>query len=260
MPEPVPKQEWPVQTATPTLLRAKGLIYTAASSLLIDNVDVSVGQGERLAILGANGAGKSLLLRLLHGLIAADSGEVLWRGLPLGKAARDRQAMVFQRPILLRRSVAGNLRFALGVKRIGGAERRTRIDAALAAARLTDLADRPARVLSGGEQQRLALARALITEPEILFLDEPTASLDAASTALIETQITQANARGVTVVMVTHDAGQARRVSARAIFLHRGRVVEEGPTARLLDQPRSLPLRVWTRGELYLGPDGGPVK
>ena len=234
------------------LAEARGLDFSVNGQRLIDGLDLRIAPGRRTVIIGANGAGKSLTLRLLHGLIAPDNGEVLWQGRPLDAAARFAQAMVFQRPVLLRRSVEANLRFALKARGIRGAEARARIEEALDRARLTELARRPARVLSGGEQQRLAIARALACRPELLFLDEPTASLDPASTAQVEALIEAAHDAGVTTVLVTHDIGQARRLAEDAVFLHAGRVAEAGPAQQVLNQPRSAAAQAWLAGRLYL--------
>ena len=235
------------------LLRARGLCFDAGGRRLIDRVDADFQPHRRTVIMGANGAGKSLLLRLLHGLIRPTAGEVRWQGRPLDRAGRRGQAMVFQRPVMLRRSVLANLRFALAGRGLSRAERAAGEAAAIERARLSDLAHRPARVLSGGEQQRLAVARALAGAPRALFLDEPTASLDPASTHAIEQQIREAHANGVTVVLVTHDIGQARRLGDDLIFLHAGRVVEAGLTPEVLDTPRSEAARAWREGRLYLG-------
>lgn len=233
-------------------LAAKGLVFEAGGQRLIDGIDIALRPGGRTVILGANGAGKSLLLRLLHGLAAPTAGQVFWDGRPLDRAARRAQAMVFQRPVMLRRSVLANLRFALTACGVRGAERTERAEEALALARLEDLAQRPARVLSGGEQQRLAIARALACRPKVLFLDEPTASLDPASTHAVEALIRKADERGVTVALVTHDAGQARRLGDDVVFLHAGRVAEEGPARLVLQQPRSDAARAWLDGRLHL--------
>ena len=243
------------------LLRARGLSFDAGAKRLIDRIDADFRPHRRTVIMGANGTGKSLLLRLLHGLIRPTAGEVLWQGRPLDREGRSGQAMVFQRPVMLRRSALANLRFALAVRGVGGAERAAREAEAIERARLADLASRPARVLSGGEQQRLAVARALACVPRVLFLDEPTASLDPASTHAIEQQIREAHESGVTVVLVTHDIGQARRLGDDLIFLHAGRIVEAGPVPEVLDAPRSDAARAWIGGRLYLGPsDSGNAR
>ena len=234
------------------MMRTRGLAYAAAGRRLVDGVDLAIRAGRRTAIMGANGAGKSLTLRLLHGLLPPASGEILWHGRPLDARARRAQAMVFQRPILLRRSVLANLRFALGVRGLDSAARRERESEALRRARLQDLSHRPARVLSGGEQQRLAVARALATDPEILFLDEPTASLDPASTQAVEALIGEAHEAGVTIVLVTHDAGQARRLADDVIFMAGGRVAEVGTAAEVLDTPRSEAAQAWLDGRLHV--------
>ena len=234
-------------------MQAQGVTLEVAGDRLIDCADLQIRAGRRTVIMGANGAGKSLLLRLLHGLIEPSSGRLLWRGRLLDQQARRRQAMVFQKPVLLRRSVRANLSFALSVRGVDRRERKAKEDASLKQARLTELANRPARVLSGGEQQRLAVARALAGAPEALLLDEPTASLDPASTQAVEDQVLAAHADGVTIVLVTHDAGQARRLGEDVIFLHAGRVAETGPAATVLEQPRSEAARAWLDGRLYLG-------
>lgn len=234
------------------ILQAKDLRYCAGGATLIDIRDLAIQPGRRTVVLGANGAGKSLLLRLLHGLIQPGGGEVLWRGGQLDRAARRKQAMVFQRPVMLRRSVRANLRFALAIRGLGKTEAATRTARALQQARLEDVARRPARVLSGGEQQRLAIARAMATEPDVLFLDEPCASLDPASTQAIEAQINSAHRDGVTVIMVTHDIGQARRIADDVIFLHKGRVSEAGPAAHVLSAPQSAAAQAWMDGRLLV--------
>ncbi|MEM1268023.1 MAG: ATP-binding cassette domain-containing protein [Pseudomonadota bacterium] len=237
---------------TAPLIEARGLGFRAGGRALIADMDVSVRAGRRTVVLGANGAGKSLLLRLLHGLLRPSTGQILWQGRPLDRAARARQAMVFQTPVMMRRSALANLRFALAARGLSRAAARMRAEAALEDAGLEARAAHPARLLSGGEQQRLALARALALAPEILFLDEPTASLDPASTLAIETQITAASRRGVTVVLVTHDIGQARRLGNDALFLSEGRLVEAGPAAALLDAPRSREAEAWVTGRVFL--------
>ncbi|HEX5794508.1 MAG TPA: ATP-binding cassette domain-containing protein, partial [Geminicoccaceae bacterium] len=172
-----------VDPAPPILpLEAKGLVFEAGGRRLIDRLELSLRPGLRSVIMGPNGAGKSLTLRLLHGLLAPSAGAVLWAGRPADRHTRRRQAMVFQRPVLLRRSALGNLRHALAARGVARSERAERAREALAAAGLAALARTPARRLSGGEQQRLALARALSLDPDVLVLDEPTASLDPAST------------------------------------------------------------------------------
>ena len=242
----------PREPSPKTLLQTRGLCFDAGGKRLIDQIDIDVHSGRRTIVMGANGTGKSLLLRLLHGLIRPTRGEVLWRGRPLDRRGRHAQAMVFQRPVMLRRSVLANLRFALSVRGFTGSERSVREAEAMERARLHGLGTRPARVLSAGEQQRLAVARALACAPRVLFLDEPTASLDPVSTHAVEQLIRDAHADGVTTVIATHDAGQARRLGDDLIFMHAGRVVETGCASDVLNTPRSEAARAWLEGRLYL--------
>jgi tungstate transport system ATP-binding protein len=160
--------------------------------------------------------------------------------------------MVFQRPILLRRSVRANITYALALMGLPRAARAERADMTLEHFGLTAIAGRPARVLSGGEQQRLALARALARDPSVLFLDEPTASLDPAATKSIEDIIRAVSARGVKVVMSTHDLGQAKRLAGNIALLHRGRVAEEAPAAEFFSSPRTTEARRFIAGELLV--------
>ena len=242
----------PARASSILPVAARGLVYHAGGHRLIDGVDLVIEPGRRTVVIGPNGSGKSLLLRLLHGLIAPAAGEILWRGRPAGREVRARQAMVFQKPVLLRRSVAANIDYALGVRGVPAAERRQRVIAALRTGRLVEHASRPARVLSGGEQQCLALVRALAVEPEILFLDEPTASLDPASTLAVEELIAGAHAHGTAIVLVTHDLGQARRFADEVVFLHRGRLTEQTPASSFFAQPASQPVRAYLAGQIVI--------
>ena len=239
-------------------LRVDGLLFKTAERRLIDNLSVVLEAGPRTVILGPNGAGKSLLLRLLHGLLQPHAGAVCWGdcGVPHGKdqatAIRKRQAMVFQRPILLRRSAAANLRHALRTRGLRGTALQHRIQDWLERAELSEYADSPARRLSTGEQQRLALARALSGLPEVLLLDEPTANLDPLSTLKIERLLLQAHAEGTHIILVTHDLGQARRMGEQVLFLHRGRLEEKASAADFFAQPQSTQARHFLQGDLLL--------
>jgi tungstate transport system ATP-binding protein len=213
---------------------------------VLDCVDLAIAPRTCTFVLGPNGSGKSTLLRLLHGLIAADEGEVTWGG---GSSTPQRQAMVFQRPVLLRRSAAGNIRHALALAGVRGREASLRTHDALARVGLSHLADRAARVLSGGEQQRLALARASALEPDVLFLDEPTASLDPPSTRAVEDIVKAIHAGGTTIVMTTHRLAQAKRLADDVIFLDAGRVTECTPAAQFFALPASPQGRAFLEGE-----------
>ncbi len=207
------------------------------------------GPGPTL-ILGPNGAGKSLLLRCLHGLIAPDRGRIEQDGALLEAEHKARQAMVFQQPVLLRRSVAANLDFVLKRQGIPRQARKPRIEELLAEGGLVDKARQSARSLSGGEAQRLAILRALALDPETLFLDEPTSALDPGATQTIERMILRASSRGVRIVMVTHDIGQARRLAADIVMMQGGQVVEHGAAKQVLDAPESVASRRYLSGGL----------
>ncbi|MCG6867488.1 MAG: ATP-binding cassette domain-containing protein [Gammaproteobacteria bacterium] len=214
----------------------RGLVYEAGGKRLIDGIDLDIPRDSRTVVMGPNGAGKSLLLRLLHGLLTPTSGEIRWSGRRLDTAVRREQTMVFQRPVLLRRSAAANIRFVLKQRdRVADGE----VERLLDEVGLADLAGQPARLLSGGEQQRLTLARALATRPRVLFLDEPTASLDPASTAVIEAIVQRAHKRGTKIIFVTHNLGQARRLADDVLFIHKGRPTEHSPAQTFFDRPSS---------------------
>ena len=233
-------------------LEAEGLVFDAGGRRLIDGLELRLEAGPLTVILGPNGAGKSLLLRLLHGLLRPSAGRIAWAGRAPDQALRRRQALVFQRPVLLRRSVAANLRYALKAQGITGAEQTARCRDWLARAGLAALARRPARVLSGGEQQRLAVARALSWAPEVLLLDEPTASLDPASAQAIEALILAAREAGTKVVLVTHDLAQARRLAEEVVFLHRGRAEPALPVEPFFAAPPSEEAEAFVEGRLVL--------
>jgi tungstate transport system ATP-binding protein len=241
-----------IDTAPILPVRTCGLVFEAGGRRLIDGLDLTLRSAVRTVVMGPNGAGKSLLLRLLHGLLEPSAGAILWGGRPAGAAVRLRQAMVFQRPVLLRRAALANVVHALRSRGVPRRERRERAVQVLAAANLAALAGAPARLLSGGEQQRLAMARALSLKPDVLFLDEPTANLDPASTLAIERLIEQAHREGTKIIMVTHDLGQARRLADEVVFLHRGRLEEQSQANRFFDSPASAIARAFLDGRLIL--------
>ncbi len=228
-------------------LRLERLGFAAGDATLLAGIDLAIPPRRLLAVLGPNGAGKSLLLRICHGLIAPTAGKVVWAD-PV-RAPRA-QAMVFQRPTLLRRSALGNVSHALALRGFGRVARRARAAEALDRFGLGPLAARAARLLSGGEQQRLALARAWALRPEALFLDEPASQLDPAATRAVEAMIVAFRAEGMTVVMTTHDLGQARRLADDVAFLHRGRLIESGPAAAFFERPVSAEARAFLAGDL----------
>ncbi|MGX9961697.1 ATP-binding cassette domain-containing protein [Roseomonas sp. F4] len=229
-------------------LRAEGLGFCAGGVAILQSIGLTIEAGRPTLVVGPNGAGKSVLLRLLHGLLSPTAGAVRWDG-PAADPRRH-QAMVFQRSVLLRRSVLANLRYPLALAGLDSAEQDKRAAEALALVGMAALADRPARKLSGGEQQRLALARAAALRPEVLFLDEPCASLDPAATRAVEEIIQALVARGTKLVMTTHDLAQARRLAGDVAFLHRGRLLEHAPADRFFTSPATEEAAAFLRGEL----------
>jgi tungstate transport system ATP-binding protein len=240
--------------ATILPLRLDAVAFEASGRLLIEPVSLDLARGPRSLLLGPNGAGKSLFLRLCHGLIRPSRGRVIWQGAGANGSHSSllrRQAMVFQRPVMLRRSALANVEYALKLRGLCRQSRRDRSREMLARTGLAALAQMPARALSGGEQQRLALARAWAIEPEILFLDEPTANLDPAAVKMVEEIIAAIHAAGTKIVMTTHDLGQAHRLADEIIFLHRGRVIERRNADSFFSKPETEAARAFVEGRLH---------
>ena len=230
-------------------LRLDSVGFAVGARRIIQGVSARIDAGPRTVVLGPNGAGKSVLLRLCHGLLAPTAGTIVWNSPELPGGPR-RQAMVFQRPVLLRRTALGNVTYALTLSGVARVEREDRALEALRKVGLDAQADHAARVLSGGEQQRLALARVWALRPEVLFLDEPTASLDPGATHEIENIILALHAAGTKIVLVTHNLGQAHRLGDEILFLHQGRLVERAPAERFLKHPASPEAARFLEGEL----------
>ncbi len=234
-------------------LRLQRLSFAVDGRRIIDNVSMELAAGVSTIVLGANGAGKSVLMRLMHGLLKPSAGSIAW-SIADPRQVRRRQAMVFQRQVMLRRSAIANVVFALELAGVPASEREPQAAEALREVGLLHLATRAARVLSGGEQQRLALARAWALHPEVLFLDEPTASLDPSATREIEAVIRAFDAAGTKIVMATHNLGQARRLGDEVIYLQEGRVLESAPADRFFTQPATAEAAAFIKGELpWLG-------
>ena len=219
--------------------------FSAGGRDLLREVSLRIEGGIRTVILGPNGAGKSVLMRICHGLLRPTAGAVRWQR----EENASRQAMVFQRPVMLRRSAWGNVAYALKLRGLN-AQAGARAKEALEDVGLLDLAHRPARVLSGGEQQRLALARAWALRPEVLFLDEPTANLDPGASAEVERIIQRIHSAGTKLIMTTHNLGQARRLADEIIFLYEGRILERGSADRFFQQPATAEAAAFIKGEL----------
>ena len=237
-----------VQSMLPVTVRK--LSFVVGNTTIIDELDLVVRSAGCTVVMGYNGAGKSVLLRLLNGLIKPSGGEIVWAKELSAPEFRRRQAMVLQHPILLRRSVADNIRYAMKVHGLPHSEREHRLSRLLAAGDLTGLAERHASVLSGGERQRLVVVRAMSTEPEILLLDEPTSSLDPSSARAIEELITASCKQGTKVILVTQSAAQAERLAEDIVFIHDGQVTEHSPAAMFFTRPASEPARAFIEGRL----------
>jgi tungstate transport system ATP-binding protein len=220
---------------------------SANAVIMLDAVDVVLAAGAPTVLIGPNGSGKTTMLRVAMGLLAPTSGRVTWGGRGLGTWAK--RAFVFQHPAVFRRTAAGNIRYALAAAGVCRARREPRLQELLSLVGLADLAERPAPRLSGGERQRLALARALARDPAVLFMDEPTSSLDPAATKALEDVIHAIIARGIKIVMATHDLGEARRVGGEVVLLQKGRVIEAGDASAFFRKPRT------EQGERFLAGD-----
>jgi tungstate transport system ATP-binding protein len=222
----------------------------AGATAILSRLNLTITRGAPTLIVGPNGAGKTSLLRLCMGLAAPSTGRVTWGGrtdrTPL------RRAILFQRPVMLRRTTAANVAYALAQAGTPHKQRAQRVTVLLDRVGLSDLAQRPARRLSGGEQQRLALARALARDPEILLLDEPTANLDPAATRSVEEIVLMAAQSGIKIVMASHDLGQVRRLAGDVVFLVRGALCEQGNAGDFLDHPATPEAAAFLRGDLVI--------
>lgn len=222
--------------------------YTRSGQRLLGPISLEITSPGKTLIMGPNGAGKSLLMRLCHGLLAPSEGSVRWqRG---NESKSPRQAMVFQHSVLLRRSALANLTYALSIQKVSRRHRKVMALEALERFGLASLAHRSARVLSGGEQQRLALARAWLIKPEVLFLDEPTSALDPAAIKAVEEAVEEFHRSGCRILMSTHDLNQARRLADDVVFLCNGQLVEHCSAERFFTAPQSAKANAFIKGEL----------
>ena len=221
-------------------IRLEGVRLTLGGRRILDGLSLEIAAGSLTALIGPNGAGKSVTLRVVDGLLRPDAGTV--------RIAGTRRAFVFQRPALIRMSAAANVALALG--ELPRRARGPRVRDALARVGLLDRAEDAATRFSGGEQQRLALARAWASEPDLLLLDEPTASLDPGATEIVEGLVAEMARAGTTVVLVSHNLGQVARLASTVIVLAQGRAVEQGGPRQILSQPRTPEARAYLAGEL----------
>jgi tungstate transport system ATP-binding protein len=228
----------------------ENVTVAAGAVTILDRLTLTLVSGPPTILVGPNGSGKTTLLRAAMGLVAPSQGRITWGGRE--DVPPTRRAIVFQRPAMLRRTASGNIRYVLRASGAKRAEHEGRVGELLRLLGLEQVADRPARRLSGGEQQRLALARALARDPAVLFLDEPTANLDPAATKAIEDVIHAVSQRGIKVVMSTHDLGEACRLAGEIIMLHRGRVIETGPAPSFFNTPQTGEAKTFIAGELLI--------
>jgi tungstate transport system ATP-binding protein len=233
-------------SALPVVL--SNVSYAVGETAILRDVNLVVQAGAPSFVIGPNGSGKSTLLRLVMGLMMPTQGTVIWNG--ARDAAPHGRAMVFQHPVMLRRSVSGNLLYALEQAGVPRDKRAARCEELLAKVGLLGFADRPARRLSGGERQKLAIARALARDPQLLILDEPTASLDPAATLAIEKLIVQTAQAGIKIFMASHDLGQVRRLAGDVHFMSAGRIVESTPATSFFQQPQTVQAQKFLRGDL----------
>jgi tungstate transport system ATP-binding protein len=237
-------------TVSDTPIRLDQVSVLARQFPILEGISLELAREPITVVIGPNGAGKSTLLRLAMGLLQPTSGRITWGGRP--DVPPRRRAIMFQRPTMLRRSAAGNVAYALAAAGCPRARRAERTAELIDLVGLKHLAGRPARRLSGGEQQRLALARALARDPDVLFLDEPTASLDPAATKAIEDLIAAITARGIKVVMATHDLGEARRLGRDIVLMHRGRIVEHATVEEFFINPQTPDAARFMAGDLLI--------
>ena len=239
-------RDWPEERPILPLV-FEGVSYAVAGRVLLQDVAFRLEGRSCSVILGPNGAGKTLLLRLANGLLEPSRGRIRWLG-PGGEGAARARALVFQRPVLLRRRAAANVEYALRLRGVEARERRRRTQRVLEATGLLELARHPARTLSVGLQHRLALARAWAVRPQVLFLDEPAASLDPAASRAQEAAIHTIREEGTKIVMTTHDLAQARRMADEVLFLEGGQLLEQTPASVFWSEPRSAAAKDFLRG------------
>ncbi len=228
----------------------EGVCLRIGSTTVLDRLDLTIKPGAPTLVVGPNGSGKTTLLRLCMQLVRPTEGRMSWGG--RADAGQGRRAILFQKPVMLHRSAAANVGYGLAQIGYPRHRRAARAHELLDCVGLADLAARPARRLSGGEQQRVALARALARQPEILLLDEPTASLDPAATLHVEEIIRTAAQSGTKIVMASHDLGQVRRLAGDVVFMVRGRVCEQAAAADFFDRPSTPEAAAFIRGDLVL--------
>jgi len=230
-------------------IKIKNISILLNDRLILRNINCQINDKSITAILGPNGAGKSLLLQTINGLIPISNGEITYNLRQLDDNIRKQQAMVFQSPTLLRRTVLGNMEF---VNSINKNTNMLDVKSILKKVGLEAFNNKPARLLSGGEKQRLSLARALLIQPKLLLLDEPTANLDPYSLKLIEDLISEENSKGTTIILTTHDMSQAKRLASDIIFINKGEILEQTQVKIFFKEPQTIEAKRYLTGEILL--------
>jgi len=232
-----------------TPIRFKDLSVILGQKIILDKINCKIKSNSITAVLGPNGAGKSIFLQTINGLISIQSGRLTFNSMEKNQEIRKQQALVFQNPVLLRRTVMANMQFVLNLR---NRESNQLLKNILDKVGLEGYEKKSARLLSGGEKQRLSMARALIVNPNLLLLDEPTANLDPYSLNLIEDLVLEENSIGKTVIFTTHDMSQAKRLATDVIFLNKGKVLEQTVSKTFFKSPKTLEAQKYINGEILI--------
>ena len=230
-----------------TPIQFKDLSIIIDKTKILDNVNCKIKSNSITVVLGPNGAGKSIFLQAINGLVSIFKGDLTFNLIENNDEIRKQQAMVFQTPVLLRRTVLANMEF---VSNINIKASKKLIKNILKKVGLAGYDNKPARLLSGGEKQRLSLARALLVKPKLLLLDEPTANLDPYSLKLIEDLILEEKTKGTTVIFTTHDMSQAKRLSSDVIFINKGKVLEQTNSKIFFKKPKTIESKQYISGKI----------
>ena len=232
-----------------TPIRFKDLSVILGQKIILDKINCKIKSNSITAVLGPNGAGKSIFLQTINGLVSIQSGRLTFNSIQNNQEIREQQAMVFQTPVLLRRTVMANMQFVLNLR---NRESNQLLKNILDKVGLEGYEKKSARLLSGGEKQRLSMARALVVNPHLLLLDEPTANLDPYSLNLIEDLVLEENSIGKTVIFTTHDMSQAKRLATDVIFLNKGKVLEQTVSKTFFKSPKTLEAQKYINGEILI--------
>ena len=225
------------------------LSVVLGQKIILDKINCKIKSNSITAVLGPNGAGKSIFLQTINGLVSIQSGRLTFNSMQNNQEIREQQAMVFQTPVLLRRTVMANMQF---VSNLRNKKSNQLLKNLLDKVGLEGYEEKPARLLSGGEKQRLSMARALIVNPNLLLLDEPTANLDPYSLNLIEDLVLEENSIGKTIIFTTHDMSQAKRLATDVIFLNKGKVLEQTVSKTFFKKPKSFEAQKYINGEILI--------